>query len=261
MLDGEGSLDCSYGRFSLTPGAAVIVPKMLPKSLCGLGPIEHVWDASPICTREEGLVRFRAPGGDTGLVLGCAELSSTVGEDLPLFHRIERPIVEHSTDPLLPTLMTAMFKELRNPRLGTRPFVSCLMKQVLILMLRSQPDDDRSVLLMTNARLADAVAAVLACPEDAHTVDALAAKATMSRSRFIHHFTAAYGMSPRSFVQAARLSAAARLLKTSELPVKSVAALVGYASRSQFSRAFQHRFGMRPSAYRVEQAKQFASQG
>jgi hypothetical protein len=52
------------------------------------------------------------------------------------------------------------------------------------------------------------------------------------------------------FVQAVRLRTAARLLQTSELPVKAVAAAVGYSSRSHFSRAFSGHFGVDPSAYR-----------
>jgi AraC-like DNA-binding protein len=40
------------------------------------------------------------------------------------------------------------------------------------------------------------------------------------------------------------------MLKGSDLPVKSIAASVGYASRSHFSRAFQAKFGIDPSAFR-----------
>src|SRR5687768_4273637 len=137
-----------------------------------------------------------------------------------------------------------MFEELSNPRLGTRAFVGALMKQVLIVLLRAQRDDDTSILLMTGARLAGAVAAILERPEDNHTVDSLAAIAAMSRSSFSSHFTMAYDMSPKAFVQAARLASAARILKGSDLPVKLVAASVGYASRSHFSRAFQAKFGV-----------------
>jgi AraC family transcriptional regulator, activator of mtrCDE len=250
VLRGEGFFDCCYGRFPLAQGMAVIVPRKLAKSLSGTGPVEHVKDASPLCTAERGLVRFRATEGAPALVLGCAQLRGTIGQDLPLFNRVERPIFEASRDPLLRGLFATMFEELRGPRLGTRAFVSALMKQVLIVMLRSQPDDNTATLLMTNVRFARAVAAVLDSPEASHTVDSLAAMAAMSRSRFIHHFTAAYDCSPRAFVQASRLAAAARLLRGSELPVKSVANSVGYASRSQFSRAFQAKYGLSPSDFR-----------
>jgi AraC-like DNA-binding protein len=183
-------------------------------------------------------MRFAACDAKPDLVLGCAELSTSVGGELPLFDQAKRPIIEHSDDPILRALFTTMFQELRYPQLGTHAFVSALMKQVLILLLRSQPDNDSSILLMSGTQLAGVVAAILDRPEDNHTVDSLAAIAGMSRSRFSHHFTLAYDMSPRTFVQTARLASAA------------VAASVGYASRSHFSRAFQTKFGVDPSAYR-----------
>jgi len=250
VLSGEGFLDCHHGRFPLKPGTAVVVPKMLPKSLTGLGPIERVQDAHADCSLQDELVRFAACDGEADLILGCAELSTNVGGELPLFDQAKRPIIEHSDDPLLRALFTTMFDELSNPRLGTKAFVSALMKQVLIVLLRSQPDNDSSMLLMTGARLAGVVAAILDRPQDNHTVDSLAAIAGMSRSRFSHHFTLAYDVSPRCFVQTARLSSAARMLKGTDLPVKSIAASVGYASRSHFSRAFQAKFGVDPSAFR-----------
>jgi transcriptional regulator GlxA family with amidase domain len=130
------------------------------------------------------------------------------------------------------------------------------MKQVLIVLLRSQPNKDSSVLLMSGARLAGVVAAILDRPQENHTVESLAAIAGMSRSRFSHHFTLAYDVSPKEFVQTARLASAARMLKGSNLPVKSIAASVGYMSRSHFSRAFQSKFGMDPSAFRLQRASE-----
>ncbi|MGI8705110.1 MAG: helix-turn-helix domain-containing protein [Sphingomicrobium sp.] len=250
VLSGAGFLECRHGRFPLSEGMAVVVPRMLPKSLSGEGPIEHVRDADAICTQEDELVRFRASNGEADLVLGCAELSSSVGEVLPLFAQAKRPIFESSEDPLLRGLFTTMFDELRNQRRGTRAFVSALMKQVLILLMRSQPDDESGILLMSSARLAGVVAAILDRPEDDHTVESLAAIAGMSRSRFTHRFTLAYDCTPKAFVQAVRLASAARMLKGSDLPVKSIAASVGYASRSHFSRAFHSKFGLDPSAFR-----------
>jgi AraC-like DNA-binding protein len=223
---------------------------MLPKSLSGLGPVQHVVDAQASCAVEGDFMRFRAFDGTPGLVLGCAELSTTVGAELPLFDQMTRPIVEHSGDPKLQGLFKTMFDELRAPRLGTRAFVSALMKQVLIMLLRSHPNDESSKLLMTSARLAGAVAAILDRPEDNHTVESLASLAGMSRSCFSQHFTTAYDLSPKAFVQAARLASAARMLKGSDLPVKSVAASVGYASRSHFSRVFQAKFGVDPTEFR-----------
>lgn len=250
VLAGAGFLECEYGRYPLLEGTAVVVPKSMPKRLAGLGPVKKVKEGSASCTVDGDLMRFRASNGAPGLVLGCAQLSSAARAELPLFDKMTQPLIQRSQDPLLHSLFQTMLDELQKPRLGTRAFVSALMKQVLIVLLRSRTDDETSTLLMTNARLAGAVAAILDHPEHDHTVDSLAGLVGMSRSSFSQHFNSAYDLSPKAFVQAARLSSAARMLKGSDLPVKSVAASVGYASRSHFSRAFHAKFGVDPTAFR-----------
>ena len=251
VLSGVGFVECANARIPLSPGTVVIVPKKLAKILCGGGPIKQIVEAEPNCVLADDLVRFRACDGDADLVLGCAQLSGSTAASLPLFDQARRPIVETSNDPLLSTLFSVALQELRSPRLGSRAFVSALMKQILIVMLRSQPDDESSILLRSGVRLAGAVAAHLENPGRNHTVDSLANSAGMSRSRFCEHFMAAYDVSPKSFVQTARLAAAARMLRGSDLPVKAIAATVGYSSRSHFTRAFQAKFGVDPSSFRV----------
>jgi AraC family transcriptional regulator, activator of mtrCDE len=252
VLSGQGFLECAHGRIPLSEGTVVIVPKKVAKNLSGAGPIEKIADAQPNCVVADGLVRFSAFDGKPDLILGCAELSTSIGASLPLFDQAKRPIVEKSDDPILSTLFSLTLQELSSPRLGSRAFVSALMKQVLIVILRSQPDDESSILLQSGARLAGAVAAILEHPGRNHTVESLAAAAGMSRSRFCSHFTTAYDCTPKAFVQTARLSAAARMLRASELPIKAVAASVGYSSRSHFSRAFHRKFGVDPTRFRLQ---------
>jgi AraC-like DNA-binding protein len=250
VIAGEGMLQWDSGEHKLTAGTLVIVPKGLAKSLRGLGPIEQVRDADSVCPIGDGLGGFRAFGGHADLVLGCAMVSATVGGELPTFDHLRSPLVRSAAGPLLHGLFTAMIAELREPGLGTRAFVSALMKQILIVMVRLDDEAGTSLLPLGNGRLASAVALVLQRPQDEHSVGSLAAHACMSRARFCHHFAAVYDCSPKAFVRAARLASAARLLRASDLPVKWVAASVGYASRSHFSRAFQSKYGVGPSAFR-----------
>ena len=93
-------------------------------------------------------------------------------------------------------------------------------------------------------------------PGRAHSLDSLACVAGMSRSRFVHHFSTAYGRTPMEFVQLVRLHAAAQMLRGSLLPVKTISASVGYASRSHFSQAFRAEFGSDPTAYRLKEQPQ-----
>lgn len=98
--------------------------------------------------------------------------------------------------------------------------------------------------------VARAIAAIRACPGDRHSVDSLAALAGMSRSSFLRGFARATGTAPQRYLQQVRLEEAAALLGSTALPIKAVAAAVGFLSRSHFSRSFDEAFGMDPTAYR-----------
>ena len=52
------------------------------------------------------------------------------------------------------------------------------------------------------------------------------------------------------FVQSVRLRIAARVLTSTDLSIKVIAASVGYASRSSFSKAFEVEFGAAPTQFR-----------
>jgi transcriptional regulator GlxA family with amidase domain len=95
------------------------------------------------------------------------------------------------------------------------------------------------------------VTAIVDRPAGPHTVASLAEVAGMSRSAFAKHFTKVYGRSPIDFVQAVRLRHAAHLLRTTGLPVKVISSVVGYASRSHFSRAFRTFYEADPSTFRT----------
>jgi AraC family transcriptional activator of mtrCDE len=103
---------------------------------------------------------------------------------------------------------------------------------------------------MADPRLAPTVARVLRQPGAPTCLASMATDAGMSRSAFAAAFKAAFGQSPIEFVLKTRLHHAARVMATTELPVKVVAASTGFSSRSHFLRAFRAAYGQDPSAYR-----------
>lgn len=82
-------------------------------------------------------------------------------------------------------------------------------------------------------------------------VDALASRAGMSRRHFTRRFRTVFGQSPARMVEALRLDEARQRLETDRSDIAAVAASVGFASDDAFSRSFEKRFGLRPTAYRL----------
>ncbi len=255
VLQGEGAIESEHGTVPIRSGMVAVIPKKLPKRINGRGPVVTVMTADKYCPLKPGIVKFRAGQSVRGgLVLGCASVSASVGEGLGLFDHLQEPLVEATKDEMLPLLFSTILRELSRPGLGTKPIVEAMMKQILLMLLRDhlvRTGLASSIYLpLMNPQLGRALMAMLASPEDPHSVSSLAGLAGMSRSRFAHHFTATYGTSPMIYLQAVRLKRAARLLRSSTAPVNSVAAAVGFASRSHFSRAFREKFGEDPTAFR-----------
>lgn len=73
----------------------------------------------------------------------------------------------------------------------------------------------------------------------------------MSRTRFVHVFRDAVGVTPHRYVVELRTSHAARLLRTTPLPVTDICFDSGFGSIPSFYSAFGGAYGMTPSAYRA----------
>ena len=73
----------------------------------------------------------------------------------------------------------------------------------------------------------------------------------MSRTSFTESFSKVFGRSVGDLLRETRLRKGAHLLRTTDLPVQSVAHRVGFSSRSHFSRAFTAEFGKGPAKFRV----------
>lgn len=255
VLKGQGTIEWAGGAHRIGPGIVVIVPRHLAKQINGLGPVSTIVDAEDACPLADGLMKFSAVDVHADLVLGCGSLDVSFGSAPSLFDSLNAPLFERIDDELLPRLLEAMLVELSAVRTGTRAIVSTIMKQMIVLLLRSHVGNPSAGtqfwLALADARLVRALMAMMQNPEAPHTLTTLARIAGMSRTRFTESFSAAYGQSPMQFLQATRLLRAARMLQTSPLPTKAVAVAVGYASRSHFSRAFRDRFGIDPSHFRT----------
>lgn len=84
------------------------------------------------------------------------------------------------------------------------------------------------------------------------SLDMLAAKAGMSRRSFTRRFKAKTGTTVRQWVLNHRLTAAQRMLETTDKGVDLIAELAGFGSAVSFRQHFAQAFAVSPSAYRKQ---------
>lgn len=85
------------------------------------------------------------------------------------------------------------------------------------------------------------------------TITALAQRATMSTRHFSRQFEAVTGSTPHAYITSLRMDKARRLLANSSMPIKQIAAAVGYAANpATFVAAFKRSTGVTPTQYRAQ---------
>ena len=258
VLQGELNLVTS-GADPVTcgPGSVIVVPPGLSQSLAGDGVSTTEVAAAEHCSMErDGMLLFDAADGGTGdLRVVCGTIMASISGSFGLIDKVKQPIAGDLSDlVIVRDAFAVMLQEIGAPELGSRAMTGALMKACLVALFRRTFLRDGSASIILNSfqdpRLGRAVAAVIDRPAGHHTVAALGAVAGMSRSTFAREFTASFAMSPMEFVAKTRLHHAAELLRSTNLPIKVIAASIGFQSRSHFSRAFRDAYGSDPSKFR-----------
>jgi AraC family transcriptional regulator, activator of mtrCDE len=247
---GHDPIVCGPGCIALIP------PGLKPVMTADGGAGTEVIGIEHAAMARDGMLLMDAADGSAGelrFVAGIV-LASSSGS-FGLLDTLDRPISENLGDlEVVRHAYATMLSEIAAPSLGTSALTTSLMKACLVLVLRrfiarhglgasfsGAPTDER---------LASAVQAILDNPAAPHTVRTLTAHAGMSRATLARRFSDAFEMSPMEFVAKTRLRHAAHLLRTTPLPIKVIAASVGFTSRSHFSRAFRDAYGSDPSNFR-----------
>jgi AraC-like DNA-binding protein len=186
----------------------------------------------------------------------CATLDFDGGATHPLVRTLPSVIVipldEVST---LGPALDLLFAEVDNVRCGRPLLADRMFEVVLIQLLRWMLDHSDRLALppgllpgLADERLAPALVAIHEAPGDPWTLDALARTAALSRSAFAARFKEVLGRSPGDYLTEWRLTVAQEQLRAGR-SVGSVAAELGYASASAFSRVFAQRLGSSPRAW------------
>lgn len=189
----------------------------------------------------------------TGAELVCASVAFGTGEENPLVRALPaRLVVPLARLPGLEPTQQLLFAEAFDKRCGHGAVVNRLTEVLLIQVLRYAIEqrlvDGGLMAGLADPRLHKALAALHAEPSRAWTLASMAAQAGMSRARFAAHFARCVGVPPGEYLTGWRLGLARTLLRRG-LPVKQVAADVGYASASALGRVFSRRVGASPGAW------------
>ncbi|MDQ0727627.1 AraC family transcriptional regulator [Microbacterium sp. W4I20] len=188
----------------------------------------------------------------------CATLDFDGGATHPLVQALPSviilPLDEVAT--LTPAL-DLLFSEVDNVRCGRPILADRLFEVVLIQLLRWMLDNPSHLALkqsllsgLADERLSPALVAVHEAPGESWTLQTMARQANMSRSAFASRFKDVVGQTPVDYLTEWRLTIAQENLRAGT-SVSTVAAELGYASASAFSRAFAQRIGRSPRAWLV----------
>jgi AraC-like DNA-binding protein len=258
VLAGSGALSIGNGAsVPFRPQCMMFVPAKTSQSLGEHTHIQGEAQAEQNCTLvHDALVQFTAGDGSRDILVICGTISATYSGALGLFDHLREPVVvDLSANTVVRHAFEMMITEIAKPSIGAQALTEVLMKQCLILLLREHLLNGSTVspffAALEDYRLTRAITSVIERPAAPHTVASMAALAGMSRSSFSDSFGRVFGQSPIEFVQKVRLRLSAQLLSTTDLPVKVIAASVGYSSRSYFSRAFRERYGVDPTTFRA----------
>ncbi|MFB4426905.1 AraC family transcriptional regulator [Streptomyces sp. QL37] len=231
-----------------SPRAPVATP------VCGPdGPEPHDLYAS------DSVDRSGAGGPVTVLFCGAYQLDPSRAHPvlLSLPHLIHLP-AQPGRRAELASAVKLLAAELETPGLGTDAAVPALLDTLLLYILRIWFDErplredhtTGGVAALNDPPVTAALHAIHRDPAGSWTVAKLAAEAGLSRAPFAERFARLVGQPPLAYLIWWRMTTAARLLRTSNAPLRSVAAQVGYTSEFAFAHTFKHVHGTPPGSYR-----------
>ncbi|TXG98262.1 MAG: AraC family transcriptional regulator [Nevskiaceae bacterium] len=154
--------------------------------------------------------------------------------------------------PELGSLLDLLFKEAFDDQPGKQQALNRLFELVLIGLLRyslSKGATEAGLLRgLGHPQVGKVLASVHAAPELNWTLTRMANLSGMSRSSFASTFKAVVGLTPGDYLMHWRVAIAQSLL-LKQVPLKSIAERVGYASHAGFLKAFKAVAGRAPTEW------------
>ncbi len=155
------------------------------------------------------------------------------------------------------TVVELLGAEMDSERPGTSAALPALLDLLLLYTMRTWLETTTQPLgwarALRDPALSAALRAIQERPAEPWTVASLAREASLSRAAFARRFATLTGQPPLGYLTWWRMTIAARLLQTSDLPMEAIAGRVGYSSEYAFSKAFKRELSLAPAHYRRQQ--------
>ena len=222
----------------------------------------YLGDPAAVSARHSapGLLRFEGNEGDgpaTDILCGEFSFDTDDGLLVALPPMLLVRTADRADAAGLRNLIDMLQMEAETPRAGSAAIVRQLASALFALLIRSWLEQSMTVpglfAVMAERRLQAALQGMLSAPQQAWTLEELAAACHMSRATFARLFTKAAGATPAAVLTQLRMTRAARLLDAGK-QAGDVAESVGYQSEAAFNRAFKRQYGIGPGAYRRQPA-------
>lgn len=259
VLAGEGELVLP-GRpaIPVSRGSLILVPAFKKHVLRSFGQIQ---DPIPNCNPDKLKMAHLIHNSDSQdkgqLIAICARISLSLRQMENLIDLVQEPIVENRTGAnAFAAPIERLLQELAEPAPGSLAMVRALLMQCMIELIRRRFNDPLGGLewmtALRDPRMWPVLRHILDTPGDPHSVESLASLAGMSRSGFAKRFQEAYGSGPMELLRDVRMRRAATMLLETDHPIERISHLIGFRSRSAFSRAFEGAIGLSPQKFRMQ---------
>ena len=237
---GSGHTLFKPGNITSTPGTVIL-------STCGL---------------TAGRVISEQPTGamDTIVVHLNQKLLSEVfeGEKPAFWKELQKPINQYVVQNAAGELVQAYFLSLshlfQNKAALTDTLLKIKLKEIILLLLQTESYEPvlqiiRNLFSEKTFSFKEVVEAHIF---SAISVENLALLTHCSLSTFKRKFKEIYGNTPAKYLMEKRLEKVAELLRISDDPVSHIGYDLGFESPEHLSRAFKKKYGLSPSAYRLD---------
>lgn len=245
-------LDNSEKARTIREGDVIFFPRTIKHILSSQVSCDN--KSAPITLSKNGAFTLKQSGfDDPDFALFCAKFNYDKRSDL--FNNLPDVIILNLQDSALQPIITILQQEAKVAKCGAISMVNALSEVLLILLIRTYLEQEKASLSgmlngLRDKRLYKVMEKIIQHPEQNWRITQLSEIANISRAQLIRLFNQQIGFSPHAFVNHIRLQKAAKLLRSSQENILTIALNCGFQSETNFGKAFKKYFGVTASEYR-----------